>query len=144
MAFSLVKSFSFTQAQSCSRVLIVSISILLTYELVATGCDLRTPAQTETSDRGWGRAYHLQDVLSSFAFFLLFLRLIVSWLCFYISSMPLNSRSNQGNLNYATWPFFLKSLQLVTKNVGTGRNQHDTLYIILAASIGARQFTFLE
>lgn len=54
------------------------------------------------------------------------------------------SRSNQGNLNYATWPFFLKSLQLVTKNVGTGRNQHDTLYIVLAASIGARQLTFLE
>lgn len=37
-----------------------------------------------------------------------------------------------------------QSQQLVTKNVGTGRNQLYTLYIILAAFPGARQLTFVE
>lgn len=113
---------------------------------MAIGCDLGTPAQSET-EVIWNEAglTTFWNVLTSFSFpsflpffFSLpsslpssrppsflhpFLQVIASQLhlCFYISSMPLtipNKETLTVPLNFS-----LQSQQLVTKNVGTGRNQ---------------------
>lgn len=143
MAFSLVKSFTFTQVQSCSIALIVSISILLMLLWWLLGVTSDTSTVRNWSDLGWGRIYHfsgcpeqfsspnpylfsfslspssLPPSISFLPFFFpshFFLRLIASWLnlCFYISSMPLTHHSNQGNLNYAT-SFFPSIAAIINK-----------------------------